>query len=620
MPNPLLASNPGYWQRLQVDQEYLQSRDYEFDYTLMRNYIQESSLFSKSSITSSGNSLFNNSKIVVVNNSLNLSKEINVKLFSDIYTDKINQFQSASTYNNLLPQFSYNSYYNKRFAPFINNYYFQFKRLTAKSQLLITSTYNTNKYSEADSISENKSYELNLQSTFGRRCVAAFYTYQVDSSRVLEFSFQNIWDTKNQELNILSEAPRTIDTFSSVLQEYQFTNNRIVYSKAELRYIFKNKKGFTNRLSLTNIHLNTSFNANLNIRNAGQLIAPPGFVNEFTLNHNNILLKYSLGFNFQKFSFSADLGPSFYIDRLTGINYNGPPVIHTINPNSRLALRFRQNSSSDFSLTTELTNNIPTLDITALNPLLSSYRSIISNENYITNVPRLNITLAYSYRNITNGVSVITAWYHSTQFKSEISSITFARDFDYYRNRYEAVFQNIDNIFFKFDKYYQDYKTAISFKGSVSKFDIPIESQNQIVSNVNLNYNIYAAVRPSITDNITMNWGINYNLTTDQSSLRNTYQLNPFTELSASLKQRISLTYKINYFTSNYSDIKSDYWFANITGWYTIKQSKIDLKLTVNNIFNTHNIYAGVNNAVLSRTTVSNILPRYALVEFIYKF
>lgn len=84
--------------------------------------------------------------------------------------------------------------------------------------------------------------------------------------------------------------------------------------------------------------------------------------------------------------------------------------------------------------------------------------------------------------------------------------------------------------------------------------------------------------------------------------------------------KKLSFGGRCNYFYNDYTKQKQRYVFANLYAWYNIKPKKLDVKFSMFNLLNTNATYAGAATTALTRYVTTQLLPRYALIEFIYKF
>jgi len=188
------------YDEITFDQKNIQSKDYEFDNTLIPVQIVENSLFAKPLFNTVSNNLFNHSQMGTINSSVRVNSTLSAKLFSDVYSDNIYQFQEYNFQNLIFPSLSYKTVTEKRFLPNNVNVYGQIKYLTKKTQLLITGAYSNKKYEEIDSITSTLNYLSNLYSRYKRIGTGGYFTYRIDSSNVFELSIQYLDDIKNQKI------------------------------------------------------------------------------------------------------------------------------------------------------------------------------------------------------------------------------------------------------------------------------------------------------------------------------------------------------------------------------------------------------------------------------------
>lgn len=600
-----------------VDEQYSKEREYEFDQTLLPDYIIENKLFYQSLFRTNTNSLFNDSKLGVVNNSYRLNKKIVVKLFTDLYSDKVNQYQQTIVQNNLNSLLSYKENIQKAFKPLNFNNNFEIKYNTEKSQLLFAVGYNNKKYKELNSISSLKSFNTNLESDYKRIATGAFYTYRIDSLKAFEISLEYNKDSKSQFFKIEQTSNRLLDSIFFTNFQNQNTNTTISYLTGEVKLFYKKRK--VNTLSLKFNYFNSRLNSSLLIRDSiNNNLIVPNFINEINLINNDILLNYKTNYSAGKILFNTDIGILFNSN--SGSQSNFVNKKNKLFPIPKIKVSYNLNSKQQLSLNIGMDASYPILSNTFLNPLLLSYRSIKSNESIPSTNQSLKYGLDYSYINIDNATSFIFSYNHSSLYLSEINNLKYTADFDYISTRYERIPQKFSNVYTKFDKYFYSINTGFSFKNSFISFLNPLETNGLITSKKFFILNSSFTLRPKINKNVNCALGLDYSITKDTRSKLKNFQLNPFIDITSAVSKKISLGSRVNYFRSDYSVSKLNYIFANFYCFYTTKSQKMEGKISIINAFDTNLAISGNTNTAISKSINTQILPRFGLIEIKYKF
>ena len=601
-----------------------ENRDYEFDNTLMPNYIYENGLFTKSEFTTNSNvassTLFNASRLAVINNTVRFNPKSTLKIFTDAYKDDITKNQQNTIINNITPQFSYNEKLDKKYSPFNSNNNLQYKYLSKKIQIIGAGTLVFKNYNEYDTITSNISYKSNQNAQYKRLGASSFITYRLDSTKALEIGLQYTFDSKHQFYNVFQNVNRKIDTISTA-EQLQQTENNIDYFKADLKYLFKSKKRAVNILSISNTYFNSNFTSNLNIKSdAGLHLFPSQFQNWIATSGNNLLLNYNTGFKIKKLDIVLDLGAQY-----TQINNNNLATISTqkqqiIQLVPKFNIAYSINPKNTLSCNSSYNSNLQDFSALFDNSVLSSYRSFNKNIPSINNINNLRTSFSYLYRDINKATFFVASYFHSIQLKSNVSNIAFTKDFDTYTNRFVATPQVNSNIYLKLDKYFYPINTAFTLKNSFSWFTNPIEVNNAILSSQNFSYNCYLSLRPTIKETINLNFGVDYRTNKDLISKKSSYQLNPFLDVTSVLSKKLSMGIKANYFNTNYAVDTKNYYFLNANIWYSIIPSKLEAKLGIVNLLNQDAVYAGNRSDVITQFSETRILPRFALIECRFKF
>lgn len=599
-----------------------ESRDYEFDNTLMPNYIYENGLFTRSEFTTNSNvassTLFNASRLAVVNNTLRFNTKSTLKIFTDAYKDDITKNQQNTIINNITPQFSYNELLEKKYSPFNSNNNIQYKYLSKKIQVITAATLLFKNYNEYDTITSNISYQSNQNSKYKRLGASSFITYRLDSTKALEIGLQYAFDSKNQFYNLVQNVNRKIDTISTT-EQLQQTKNNIDYFKGEVKYLFKCKKRAVNILSINNTYFNSNFTSNLDIKsNAGLHLVLPQFQNSITTSGNKLLLNYNTGFKIKKLDIVLDLGVQY--SQFNNQSEMSKAKQETTQLVPKLNIAYSITPKSTISYNSSYNSNLQDLSALYNNSILSSYRSFNKNIPSINNINNLRTSFSYLYRDINKATFFVASYFHSIQLKSNVSNIAFTKDFDTYTNRFIETPQVNSNIYLKLDKYLYSINTAFTLKNSFSWFTNPIEINNNIISSKNFSYNCFLSVRPTIKDNINVNFGADYRINKDLQSKKSSYQLNPFIDVTSILSKKLSLGVKANYFNTNYAVDSKNYYFINANIWYSIVPNKLEAKFGIVNLLNQEIVYAGNRNDVITQFAETRILPRFALLECRFKF
>lgn len=601
--------------------QYEQSRDYDFSPSLMPNHVKENSLFRRSIFTTTKNNLFNESRMGIVNQNFKINKSTNIKLFTDVYTDNIAQYETLNSINVLLPELSFSASSNKLFKPINFNNYVEFKSQTTRSQFLLIGTFNYKKYFEGNSINLKGVYSTGLISNFYRKGAGAFLTVKIDTNRVFEISSQLLSDKKNQDYYIKGDTFRILDSLYYTNIQQQVTNDRILNVKTELKYIYKTVRGRTNQFNFSHTFINSDLSGSLLLDTSSTVsVNPLNYQNYTNLLYNKFSAVYITDLKLNRIVLGVNLGGSLLNNSYLIKGYNAYQKQQYFFPVANIKLGFRMNPFIDVTYQVSYSADIPNLDMIAIRPILTSFRTMTSYSNIIGNIPKIHSTLTSVYRNFEKGTSFIFSWFHSTNLTSEISNSKFTKDFDYITKRYESQRQSLDNVYLKFDKFFDKKKITLSIRNSLSWFSFPFEVEGRFVGNRSFNYNSLISVRSTLLKKVQISEGISYDYNRDISSKQFTFQINPFVDITWSWKNSFYLASKLNYFYSNYAVDRRDYLFGDLLFGYTLKPSKLDLKFSIINLFNTKNIFLGYRNAALTQALISKTLERFSLLELTYRF
>ncbi len=615
-----IGTNP--YSEIDYSKDYAPNQEYEFSRTILPNHIGENNLFGQSVFGSQQkNDLINNSRMGVLNNNYRPNKTTNIKLFSDIYFDRIIQIQQVDNNNLAAPSLSFQQKTFKKFTPHNINTNLQLIQTKNNAQFLLSAVLEKKRYQEdAATISFNDFTSL-MASDYTRAGVGGYYTKRLDSNRAYEISLQYLHDAKQQDYTIDNDNFRILDLLYKTKWQQQQANGTINYFKAEAKYFRKSKKLRTERLSISNIYFNTVFLSGLSIKDSvNSIVIPEGYLNRNAVQNNNMLLNYSSSFKLKQFSISADFGVSLVQNQFVNKVQSTSSVVKSIFAVPKINFTYTLNSKNILALYIANNADSPPLDMQEVMPILSGFRYINKSLPFMNNLQHRILNIAYNFSDLNKGTSLQISASHFRTSQSQVRNIRFTRDFDYTISRFEDKGQVFSSLYTKFDKYFFDAKTAINIKNTLSLFNTPIELNGVIASTRTLNYKSGFLIRPNVFTNTNIAIGVNYDYTKDLISGNSVFQWHPNLDILSSIGKKVSMGFRGNYYRSNYNPFQKDYWLANAHIWYIFIPKKLDLKLSMVNIFNTSQYFTGFKNGFLERSDATNLLSRFGLLELSFKF
>jgi len=613
-----IGINP--YDEITTDQRTQESQSYMFNQTLVKDLVVEDPLFLKPLVKTNTNTLINNSKLAAINLSYKINAKTTEKLFTDFYGDRIAQQQLTNFTNLLSPSASYKTEIQKVFRPKNNSAYFEIKHTTNKERLLFSLTYNDKEFAELDSIKSSINYLSDLSSLYTRKGLGLYYTNRLDSNHLFELSVQYTKDSKTQDYSIFQNDYRKLNSVDSANAFFQKTGTFVDFIEAQAKYIFKKNYKTTNELKIINTYYSSNLGSDLFLQTyPSNIVQDKDFTNQAQNGNNRFKILYSKQYNIKALTIGGSLGYSFF-----NYNYKSFPNSQQQNnfslPTANILFKYKLNLKKDITYNIDYNSINPGINTILEKPILTSFRSFNRWIPLNTNIPNFQSTLTYISRDLDKGSSLILSWIYSRQEINEISSFIFSPDFDFQTIRYTNFKQDQHTLYFKYDNYISRYKTSFNFKQSLSFISRPLEFNNSILSNRNFVYSLNASLKPYFNSSLSLTSGISLNLFKDISSGKSTYQTGPFLSTSLNITPKIFMSTYLNYLSDNYSFKTNNYWFANANLWYIIKPSKLELKCSINNIFNENNIFSGTRNDLFIQFSEQKLLPRFALLEISYKF
>ncbi len=605
------------YDEISFDQRTVQVRDYEFDKTLVPTLVDENRLFGRS-LFGGISTLFNRSKMVTANGSYKISNRLSAKLFTDQYADKVTQFQYTDFINNLFPSLSYKTNSTKLFKPVSNDFYGQLKYLTGNEQLLLTAIATRKKYFEDGNIVSSLNYQSNMGSQYERKAIGAYYTRRLDSLHLVELSMQYAHDSKSQDYNIMLSETRSIDSFYKANQLAQQTSSGIEYLRTEFRYLVKKNRRSPFEIRITDYWYRADLTGELGLRIGSVVQTPASYYNNSFIESNRVQLLLNKELAVKSWSTGISLGSAMFSNRYTSVGKTEKQIV--IQPIINASVKLHLNKLSDISYGLDYNATNPGVSSFYGQPVLTSFRTFVSAVPSTRILPYVQSNLTYIYKDLGSGTSLIGSCLYFNRPYTEVSSIGYGLDFDRYTNRFSSIGQQQNTLFVKFDRYISKWKTSFNIKQSFNWFTNPMEVNGIILSNRNYVYTANVSFRPSISNVLSITSGVSVNYARDLQSGKSAWQTGPFVNTSATVTDRFSLAVNTTLYYNNYSASTNRYWFVSGYAWYSIKPSRLELKFVVNNVLNANTAFSGSRNDLYSMYSTQSILPRFGLLELMYKF
>jgi len=183
--------------------------------------------------------------------------------------------------------------------------------------------------------------------------------------------------------------------------------------------------------------------------------------------------------------------------------------------------------------------------------------------------------------------------------------------------------RNILSVVSNIDRYFKSLKSTFKINLGASETNsknIVNNSNLREIKNLNLNYGF--EVRSSFRGIFNYNFGSKSNFNQIETTIKNSYTDNmSFIDLSFIFSDKFNIQVQSErYFFGNLNKDINKYYFLDLEAKYVIKQNKLTLFLTGNNLFNTKTFRNYSISDISISQTEYKLQPRYILLKMEYRF
>ncbi len=401
----------------------------------------------------------------------------------------------------------------------------------------------------------------------------------------------------------------------------QISENRMEFSGIEVHLLDKKHNGnlleikFGNQLRRDNLNSRYTLFENKNV-----ISTPINYQNSFTYSSNDLYLSAKYRFNFKKFTLlnQSDIHQLFnQLQKSTFKTKQNPFFIvpkigfdWIINEKNKILTSYTYN-----------TTNIDILDIYSGN-VQTGYNSFTKGIEAFNQLNASSAILNYTFGNWTSNffANTFIVYTKNNNFYSTNSTITqnYTQS-----NKIIVKDRNIASFSSNIDRYFKSIKSTfkINIGASETNFKNVVNNSNlREVKNFNLTYGL--EMRSSFRGIFNYNIGSKWNYNQIKTTTINSYLDNMiFIDLTFIFNDKFNIQLQTErYYFGNLNKDINKYYFLDFDVRYVIKQNKITLFLSGNNLLDTKTFRNFSINDINISQTEFQLQPRYLLLKMEYRF
>ena len=257
--------------------------------------------------------------------------------------------------------------------------------------------------------------------------------------------------------------------------------------------------------------------------------------------------------------------------------------------------------------------------------ILSTYRNLSNSNAPLAASKSLTLSTGVTFRNPLK----VIFFNNSISYSHSTSNMLYRQTFNGSLESLVALLQNnyTNRIAMsgRVNKYIIELKTSLGFKYGYTFGNQQQIQQNNLITFSNKNYNFGITINSKLSDNFTTDYTANYFHYTSASQLQKSKSAISSANQKFSLnyfpldKWMISIATEHYYFYSQFVS-SSNYIFGDMNLRYKFKKSKIDLELTLQNIFNTKSFIVAALISNVETVSSYKLRPRQILFKLNFSF
>lgn len=401
----------------------------------------------------------------------------------------------------------------------------------------------------------------------------------------------------------------------------QFSENKMRFTGIEAHLLDKKKNGDLLEVKMGNQlrvdYLNTRFEL---LENQNNLSFPNGYQNNLTYSTNDLYLSAKYRFKHRNVTLLTQVEVHQLFNQLINFDIKSNQTPFFILPKIGLDWKINEKNKILTSYSYNTTNS-GVLDVYS-GYVQTGFRSFSKGLEEFNQLNVSNAILNYTYGSWGDKFFANTFILYSknSDFFSTNSIIT-----QNYSQAEKIIIEDREflSISSSFDRYFKPVKSnlKINFWGVKTNFKNIVNNSNlREVKNLNANYGF--ELRSGFRGLFNYHFGSKWNYNQVETTFKNNFTDNmSFLDLSFIFSEKFNIQVQSErYFFGNLDNENNKYYFLDLESRYVVKDNKLTLFLSGNNLFNTLKFRNyNISDINISQTEY-RLMPRYLLLKIEYRF
>lgn len=566
---------------------------------------------------------FNNAKLLSLNSIFTLSSKVKLKTLVFLNSDEITFFRNS------VQQFAVGN------TTFTNTEDFLGKKaqltgfgkldltydISKNKTLEYTGKFNkTNENNRSDLLFNNDALNERLNANNQLIDQKVVYTNKLKENKVFLLSTRYIHEKTPQNYTVNQFIFK--DLFpDNANNTQQFSENQMQFAGVEAHWLDKKKNGdllefkFGNQLRKD--ALNTQF---VLLQNENPITVPNGYQNQLHYTTNDAYISASYRFKFNAFNLLTQADAHQLFNQLENYTLKSQQNPFFVIP--KIGLDWKINDKNKILTSYSFnTTNAGVLEVYD-GFVQTSFRSFSKGLPTFNQLHSSNAVLNYTYGGWGDRFFANTAIIYSKNNDFFSTNTQLAQNFSL-SDKIIIKDREMLSISSNLDRYFKPIKSNLKINLSLSTTNyknIVNNSNLREVKNLNASYGF--ELRSGFIGFFNYHIGSKWNYNQVKTTLTNQFTNNmTFLDLSFNFSEKFNIQLQSErYFFGNLDKQTNTYYFLDIEARYVVKENKLTLFLSGNNLFNTITFKNYSISDINSSQTEYQLQPRYVLLKMEYRF
>lgn len=567
---------------------------------------------------------FNNAELLSLNAIFTPSKKVKVKTLGFFNWDENDFFRNSSqTYSVNETSFTNIEDYTLRKKKFTGFGKIDVTYDISKTKMLeITSKYNNKEENTKSNLVFNGDFtNEKLRTTNTLFDIKATFTNKFKPTKVLLLTGRYIHEKTPQNYAVnqffYQDLFPSLNTINNVEQT---SENQLQFVGFEAHLLDRKENGDLLELQFGNQFRKDKLLSTLFLKEMNTIVEEPtAYQNNTVYSSNDLYFNSKYRLKIKDFSITGKIDAHQLFNQLE-LNTTSKQQPFFINPGVSLDWEINKKNKivSSYSYNT---TNATVLDVYK-NPVLTSYRSFSKGTGAFNQLEASTLLFNYQLGNWSDKffANTFIIYTKNHDFFSTNSFIT-----QNYSQSEKIIIKNREmlSVSAEIDRYLKDISSNLKLDLGYSKYNF-----KNIVNNSDLrevesnNYNYGLELRSGFKGFFNYHLGTKWTINEIKTTIKNSFTDNiSFLDLSFVFSNTLTLQFESErYYFGNVDEKNSIYYFSDFNAKYTIKENKLTLSLSGENLFNTKTFKSYSISDVDVSTTEYKLLPRYVLLKMVYRF